>query len=64
MFPILELNDDEEPVTNEIEPELEATIDAAEEQPVIVADEQSNIDDDEQRQHLRRKRRPVDRMGL
>ena len=46
--PMPEFNVDEEPAANEIEPELEAAIDAVEEQPVIVSDEPNNIDDDEQ----------------
>ena len=46
--PMPEFNNDEEPAANEIEPELEAAIDAIKEQPVIVADEPNNIDDDEQ----------------
>ena len=41
----------EEPATNELEPEMEAAIDAIEKQPVIVADEKNNIDGDEQRRH-------------
>ena len=64
MTPIPEINDDQEPATNEIEPEQEVTIYEIEEQPAIVADEQNSIDDDEQRRYARRTRRPVDRMGL
>ena len=64
MAPIPEINDDEDPATNEIEPEREVTIDETEEQSVIVADEANNIDDDEQRLCPRRTRRPVDRMAL
>ena len=64
MAPIPEINDDQEPATNEIEPEREVTIDEIEEQAAIVADEQNSIDDDEQRRYPRRTRRPVDRMGL
>ena len=63
LAPIPENNDDEEPATNEVEPEQEVTIDETGEQPVIVADEPNYIDDDEQRRYPRRTRRPVDRMG-
>ena len=42
-----EINGNEEPAVNEIEPEQESAIDAFEEQPVVVADKQNNIDDDE-----------------
>ena len=64
MAPIPEINNYEDPATNEIEPEREVTIDQMEEQSVTVADEPNNINDDEQRRYPRRTRRPVDRMGL
>ena len=64
MARVPEINGDEEPATLELEPQQEPAIDATEEQPAIVADEQYNIDDDEQCRYPRRTRLPVDRMGL
>ena len=62
--PMPEINGDEGPAAFDFEPQQEPTIDATEEQPAIVADEQNNIDDDEQRRYPSRTRQPVDRMGL
>ena len=62
MAPNQEINGDEEPTG--IEQEQGPAMDAIEEQPAIVADEQNNIDNDEQRRYPRRTRTPVDIMGL
>ena len=63
MVPMPEIIGDEEPVSNEIEPDQDAAIDAIEEHSVIIADEQNNIDHDEQHGYPR-KTRLVDIMGL
>ena len=64
MASIPEINGDEEPGAIEIKPEQEPAIDAIEEQPAIVADEQNKIDGDEQSRYPRATRRSGDRMGF